>query len=48
MLNLMGNERNLETRRERREFQRRVIYFASGFLTGAILTIIALSPMIRK
>lgn len=56
MLSLMGSEKLknlhrikcLETKRERREFQRRVVYFCSGFLAGAIVTIIAFAPMIRK
>jgi len=56
MLNLLGNERNIEAereaareaKRERREFQRRIVYLCSGFLAGAIVTIIALSPIIGK
>jgi len=46
MMGLMGNECNLEARREaereRREFQIRVIYFGAGVFAGVILTIIAI------
>lgn len=38
----------LEARRERREFQIRAVCICAGFLSGVILAIIALAPMINK
>lgn len=48
MMNLLGNQCNLETKCERREFQIRVVCICTGFFAGVIVSVIALTPMIGK